>query len=507
MGGPMKRVPLFLLLVLAGCRQDALHARIQVSPGLKATCVALDVSSPDGTLLSSVQVPRPPGKDEVRVAVFQEELPREVSLQARALWGSACEDALVSNGRSEPVAARFEREVGTFELTLRALTSQEDGDGDGFLSRERGGADCDDGRKAQNPGAPEVCDASEDLTCDGKWGCEDSACMGKSECVWPARTLVLVGDASVRSGQCSQVTVERRDAMGALTRPGVGMTVMLERTPSAESGLYEDAGCQRELSGSRLEIPARGSGVSFFVRDYLPGVRSLSATAPPAQPALLTYELVAPPPTQVRLTPGRVEVTANECLPLNLERSDALRNPVTGLEQTFSLAAMPLDQTRFFLDAGCATMPVEFVTLGIRQSSRMVYLQARRAGTVSLLATGHGLTSPTVSVNVNPGPVASLKLSPDTGQTLLMGQCSAPVQVSFLDAFGNPTTLSRMDALALSNTPANNLFFASDAACNVYSASIPIAAGASSVLRTAKLPAFPARILYLNSCMPLPTLP
>jgi formylglycine-generating enzyme required for sulfatase activity len=58
-------------------------------------------------------------------------------------------------------------------------------DGDGFLSKDCGGDDCDDTRKDVRPGAPDVCDG-DDNDCDGAAD-EDSAC----DCAEPAAEPTL----------------------------------------------------------------------------------------------------------------------------------------------------------------------------------------------------------------------------------------------------------------------------------------------------------------------------
>ena len=472
----MNRAPLLLLVVLVGCRPDAIHARVQIDPEVRATCVALDVLSPEGDVLRTEQVARPPGKDAVNIAVFQGAWGRDVQLQARALWGTACEGTLVPNGRSQPVAARFERQVGTFDLLLRTPGEGEDRDGDGFLSVEQGGADCDDGRGLQNPGALEVCNASEDRNCDGRLGCEDSACAGKAGCVWPARKLAFKDVVPVRTGLCTRMTVERQDASGTPTAPEASTTVTLTRTFPNEVGLYEDENCMR--AASEVVIPAGDTQRSFFVRSVRPGLRELSATTPTLQSTSVRYEIVTGPATHLVLEPERAEFTADECLSLSLKRSDAWDNPVTGSDQTFSLAAVPLAQTQFFQEPGCVT-PIATANLGVQQSSRTLYFRARRAGSVSVSVFGYGLSSLAASLTVRPGVARRLVLSPELGQSLLMSQCAAPVTASLQDDYSNPASLPTDSSLTLSGW-GGDLFPAADTLCAAKVSSLPVPAGTSS---------------------------
>src|SRR3954468_3399251 len=71
----------------------ALVAIIQLEPGVQATCVSLTVTEPGTSrLLAEKHLPRDPGRDEYRIAVYRAPpsgppLPEEVVLQAQALSG------------------------------------------------------------------------------------------------------------------------------------------------------------------------------------------------------------------------------------------------------------------------------------------------------------------------------------------------------------------------------------------------------------------------------------
>ena len=182
----------FLLLVLCGCaRDEAFQVTLQLAPALSASCVVLEVLSPDGTVQQSEFLPRPKDREKMVWAVYRRDFPADVQLQARAFWGSGCEEPRRYNGLSEPVSVHFAPGVQNVQLTLSPPGEAEDADRDGFVSAEQGGADCDDRRAELRPGIQELCDASADLNCDGRRGCDDATCSGRL-CSRAATALVFV---------------------------------------------------------------------------------------------------------------------------------------------------------------------------------------------------------------------------------------------------------------------------------------------------------------------------
>ena len=140
---------LVLLLVLASCHRgpDAVRARVQLAPGVFATCVEVQVLSNAGTVLATQLVERAQTQQELRVALFQDALPDDIQLWARAFWGKApgCADALFFNGQSERVATRFNGSgIESTLLKLEPPSELEDVDRDGFVAHDRGGPDPDD---------------------------------------------------------------------------------------------------------------------------------------------------------------------------------------------------------------------------------------------------------------------------------------------------------------------------------------------------------------------------
>lgn len=278
----MKRLALVLLLVLASCHRgpDAVQVRVRLAPELFATCVALDVLDHAGQVLTTQEVERARAQDELHVALFQDALPDDIQLQARALWGSSgCEGSLSFNGQSEREAIRFnEAVIGSVTVTLAAPSSVEDADGDGFIAHERGGPDCDDHQAMINPHAQDVCDGTADLNCDGRRGCDDATCANQA-CTWLPTALAFTSEpAPAGVGQCIEsVIVEFRDSRGQPVAPASGTRVYLSALSLAGVSFYSDTGCATPLNGSVLF--ARGSQLSFSLRGSQAGTGTLSVSA------------------------------------------------------------------------------------------------------------------------------------------------------------------------------------------------------------------------------------
>jgi len=349
----MNRAAPALLLVLLGCGGDqgAFQALIQIDPQLPASCIALDLTTADGTLLQTQKLGRPLDRNELRVAVFQGELPRDIHLQARALWGAACEEPLLANGRSAPVTARFERSVGSVTLQLSLPPASLDADRDGFIAREAGGPDCDDTRSPRRPGVQELCDASEDLNCDGLRGCDDATCA-RQACSRVARSIVFTSPVRrVPAGECSRepVVVERRDALGRPTAPNDATPIELGASLPLDASFYADATCR---SSPVSTIPARASSLAFHVRGTRAAVGALTASSALGE-ASLAHTILPGPTAKLVFSAASGTSLAGECVPLTLERRDPYDNAITGSSQTVSFSPAPSAQLALYSDAAC----------------------------------------------------------------------------------------------------------------------------------------------------------
>lgn len=458
----MNRVVAALLLVLWGCGGDrvALQALIQVDPQLPASCIALDVTRADGTVLQSQKLARPLDRQELRVAIFQGALPQDIQLQARALWGAACEEPLLANGWSEPVTARFERTVGAVSLRLELPPPSLDADRDGFVSQAEGGPDCDDALPQSRPGVQELCDASADLNCDGLWGCDDSTCSRRA-CSRAASALVFTSpERQGIAGECSPqpVVVERRDVLGQPAVPNHAIALQLSASSLAAT-FYADAACRSPLVPT---IPARASALSFYVRGTRATSGLLTASSALGE-ASLAHTLLPGAPAKLAFSAASASSLAGECVPLTLERRDAYDNAAPGPRRTVSFSPAPSAQLALYSDASCGTR-LSSVTFPEGAVSLPLYFRGTRAGEASIVASMEGSTDARYTRTVNVGPASKLSLSLP-GQAVLAGSCSPQASVRTLDAFDNPTAPSAEFPVDLSATVGMGMSFYADAGC------------------------------------------
>ncbi|ATB38222.1 hypothetical protein CYFUS_003655 [Cystobacter fuscus] len=459
----MNRVVPALLLVLWGCGGErvALQALIQVDPQVLASCIALDVIRVDGTVLQTQKLARPLDRQELRVAIFQGALPQDIQLQARALWGAACEEPLLANGWSAPVTARFEPTVGAVSLRLGLPPPSLDADRDGFVSQTEGGPDCDDSRPQSRPGVQELCDGSADLNCDGLWGCDDSTCSRRA-CSRTASALVFTTpERQTLAGECSPrpVVVERRDVLGEPAVPNHAIALQLSASSSLEATFYADAACRSPLVPT---IPARASSLSFYVRGTRATSGLLTASSELGE-ASLAHTVLPGTPTKLAFSAASDSSLAGECVPLTLERRDAYDNAAPGPRRTVSFSPAPSAQLALYSDAACGTR-LSSATFPEGAVSLPLYFRGTRAGEASIVASTTGSADARYTRRVNAGPASKLSLGLP-GQTVLAGSCSPQATVRTLDAFDNPTGPSSEVPVDLSATVGMGLSFHADAGC------------------------------------------
>ena len=474
----MTRVSLLLLLVLMGCHQgpDALQVRVQVPEGLKASCIELEVSS-DAQDPQLKRILRPDKRGEVLVAVFQGDLPTDIRLQARALWGSGCEGALKSNGRSQAIGAQFVPEkVPSVTLALPGPRSAGDKDGDGFIAEDQEGSDCDDTLEAVHPDVQEVCDASADLNCDKARGCADTTCP--AVCAWVPTRLVVEGLEPAITGACAgPVSVTRTDEEGHPAAPGFATPFNLASTFPPDVVLYSNPSCTSPPDA--YSIPAGYASFFFYVKAYRPLTGKFAASSEGIQEGALSRSFVSGPTDTLAFTTPPLTPVAGECLPLGIMRNNAYGQPVTGPVESFTVVLPEQSQGALYPDAACKADPLPNVTFAGKDSSLMLYFRGTRAGPVEVKLT-NGVAQGKQVQTVKAGPATKLMLSPADGQRLVVGECSSPVTARVADMFDNPVPFAAANNLNLSASSGGGFTFHTDDRCQGAAVTkAPFAAGSA----------------------------
>ena len=471
----MYRVFPVLFLLLAGCSRDegSVLALIQPDPGLQATCIALDVLSPSGEVIRTQLLPRPEGQQEFRIAVFPGERPQDIQLQARALWGTECQEPLFYNGRSKAVPARFESGVtGSVTLTLFRPDASEDADQDGFVAAALAGPDCDDSRGDSNPKAPqEVCDASADLNCNGQLGCDDATCSTVATCSRVATSLTfMTSPISAGVGECVPVTVERRDRNGQPAAPNH----RTEFQPSASNleglSFHANSDC-KSASLSTVSIDEKQISATFYVRGIRIGDRQLLATTTGLEQASLNYTLRAGDAAKIAVLSPEGPIDAGSCVDVILQRQDEFGNPTTSGPMTVSLSLPSATaQTAFYSgDSSCGSSEkVTQANFPVQASSLKLKFKSEHANVFTLKFTGIGpdLERSQTVRPLSPSQIELTLTAPSGGKTLLADECSPKATVKTLDVYGNYSFPAAGTPVSLGAPTENNVTFFSDAGCN-----------------------------------------
>jgi hypothetical protein len=452
---------------MAGCHDtrssEALLVLVKVHAAQAANCVALEVLTPGGPVLHSEYVPRPSDKAELRIALFREQLPEEVELQARPLWSPDCKATAAQarpNGPvSEKVRARFVQEPERAELVVGAPAN--DTDEDGFADSTDGGPDCVDTRNDTHPAATERCTENVDRDCNNLRGCEDPACANQ-ECLPVASALAFVDPpaAAPQAGECEgPFTVQRQDALGRAAPLDSVAQVRLESTLATDLTFYADASCGSTIS--QVYILAGESRASFYLRPVRTGAVTLTATVDGLGNTTSQQNVLPGPPTRLLYATPAHTVTAGACSPvIALSLKDRLGNDTPNdQERPLTITLPPRGQ--FYSDSTCS-QALSSVSFGAGQNTVGVHLRASQAGTYTLAVSASPLQGTQQSLTVRAGAPAELRFT-STAQTLLTGACSGEMLVRVQDAHDNVVNVAQSTPLTVTGNLGLSLF--SDATC------------------------------------------
>ncbi len=453
---------------LWGCTQrgPAVLAEVDVAAGVRATCFTVEALSPGGEVLAEVRFPAA-DKPQYRVAVYQGDLPAEVDLRARALWGEGCEAPLFENGEGPATRAVFLAEtLSTAKLTVEAPGRDRDADGDGFIATAHGGPDCLDGDVAAHPAAEEDCQSLHDLNCDGHAGCADAACAA-SACVEPPVSIAFATEpVTVGAGECSPpLILQARDPQGVPAAVAQDTPVQLVPSPAEGVAFFVDPNCAEPFP--QLLLPARSNAVGLHFRATRAGALTLQATALGIGTAEQAQTVLAGPPSKLGFATPPRSLTAGVCSEvLTVGLADAHGNPVSPADAVNVPVSPTADvELSAFADAAC-TLPLESLELTQAVPQGSLFLMGLRTGMFAVTASAEGYETGVQPVLVTPAAASGLTFT--TGpQTLAAGTCSTRVGVLAEDAYGNPVPPPMPLTAVLGALPAVGFTAYGDPACTV----------------------------------------
>ncbi len=486
------RALLALLIIFAGCRKGTadggLLADIAIDPMAKVTCLELQLSSDDGTVLVTRRFERG-DKSALEIGIGQTgepSLPADIRIRALGLWssGAECGDQAKPNSAASEQAAHFT--VGKVEkvsLTVRPPSPQDDADGDTFIGTTKGGPDCDDSQRAVNPGATEVCTMLTDMNCNGRLGCDDAMCAGVP-CARPPVALAFVSAPQVIGASlCSQpIIIEARDSMGQPAPVGSDVAVALAEVGSALSlRVYEDSGCT--IPATMRAIPRQQTQVRFYVRSQTAGTTNISAQGGGFVDA--QQELRVAPGTAISIgfrTPPRT-VKSDTCSQgVTLDARDTWNNaaPVTATVPV-TLTLTPATGITLYSDASCTTPLMMPALMSGTPSLTFFFRPARTPAMVRVDASAGALGMASQTETVVAGDPTRIVFA-TTSQRVVAGVCSGAMTLKLQDAQGTDTAAPAAVSLGLSG-PTLSFFSGSGcaAASMVTAAAIPAGAGQATV--------------------------
>ncbi|MBN1207713.1 MAG: putative metal-binding motif-containing protein [Myxococcaceae bacterium] len=477
----MKKLSLAaLLVILSACNRqqqvegEAIHAKVVLSPPVKATCVLFEIRDvADHHVLQEKWLPR--ADDDLQIAIFRGALPKDVELAARPYLGGDCQngtEAQSYNGPYETAMATFVEGKVPDVITLELKPGQ-DGDTDEYVSVEAGGLDCRDGDSTINPGRQETCADQVDLNCDNQPGCQAAGCAANA-CVGPPTALALTVEASVIAGDCKAGTLQVKDAQGSNTRVTAATSVGMQATPAGGIRFYSDAGCTTPVTS--VTLPANEGSATFHFQGQVAGSVTITASAPSLQPDSKSVSVTPGAGNQLVFQSPPRAATAGACsMAVQVQSQDAQGNPKPAAAATqIQLQADPDVGFLFYSDSMCNT-PATNVTLAAGTSTASFYFRGTRAGSVTVAITATGYTGGTQAQTINPGPPSALVFTGPTSAQA--GGCSA-FTVEVRDAHGNPTTTGSDRQVNLSAT--GGVTFFSNSGCSNSVTTVTIRANSGS---------------------------
>lgn len=242
-------------------------------------------------------------------------------------------------------------------------------------------------------------------------------------------------------------------------------------------------------TGNTVQLAANSSTVSFT---------AMHTVTTPTTPYALTASVngfSTVTPATMNVVPGAptlrlaaptspVTVTANQCLPVRLERRDAQNNlvPLAAASAVTVAPApsLPGDLT-LFSNGDCTGSTTVSVAQG--SSSRAFSVRATRAGgpttyTFTLADPGPGTPTVPMTLTVNPGPTAKLVVN-GLPLPIAARACSPSINVRRQDAFDNDVTAEPGFSVAMSSS---RFLFSSQPSCTgpATGATVSISSGAST---------------------------
>ncbi|MDP1824301.1 MAG: hypothetical protein Q8L48_13690 [Archangium sp.] len=214
---------------------------------------------------------------------------------------------------------------------------------------------------------------------------------------------------------CSALTtVTLQDAGGNAVNAGMNRDVTFSVAPAPPNvTFYSNAGCTTALTADMVTMAAGSSTVTMYFKGENAGSVTLTADTPTITPATQPATIGAATPTQLVFTTGPTTVEAGFCLPVTVERQDALNRATSpSSATTITPSFSPVSGASLFSNATCTTALGATFPIAAATSSTTVYVKGISGGITSttiptnqlytLTATSTPLTADTLGITVQP---------------------------------------------------------------------------------------------------------
>jgi hypothetical protein len=420
-------------LVLGACAPsvDAFRVTVRVERARADTCYELSVSS-DNEVLSSVRFPKEEAQLDYTVAIARGTFPREVSVQAHALTGGGCEAAAIRNGTSASVSAAFDGKAVT---PVVLVVAGEDADGDGYLSTQSGGEDCDDVNGEIHPAHAENCESPIDHDCNGLAGCLDLACSAVP-CTGPPAALALVSPPeTLNYRDCALIAVNVVDAQGRNVAPPPQSFLNM----TGPFQMFFDDRCTQEALGVVLRPMTQ-----VYLKPQQVGQVVLQVSSGNLSAAEQTVVVRDDRPAAVGFLSSPFTVAAGSCagpVLLQVLATDGLPTP-PGPGITFNLSSDVLPPFGYFRDSACTEFVSDLTADAVVPTAGPLYFRGTKSGSWFIQAIRPPFANTQQMQTVTAGPVDAIEVIGPA--EVRSGRCSPSFQVSLSDAFGNSVTTSQI---------------------------------------------------------------
>ncbi len=273
----------------------------------------------------------------------------------------------------------------------------------------------------------------------------------------PASKLVFTTAPLVQTaGSEGEITLQLEDRYHNPAVSSTAQTIAFSTT-SVAGAFYASAGSTTPITGVVL-LPGQMTA-SVFYFDTTAGTPTVSAADSGLSSTPTQNETIEPlAPDQVVITSPAIEQVIGAFGAFTVELEDQYGNAApSASNQTIGLSTTSGDGA-FYLTSG-GTTPTTSIVLGPGQTVATVYYEDTQPGHPTLTASDSALTSaPTQQATIN--SIAASQVAITSSALSLSAGSRGAIALTLEDPFGNVTTSSSNQTIALTTTSAGGAFYA-----------------------------------------------